>query len=327
MARSMNQKLKLLYLMQIFFNETDETHPLTLNQIISRLAVYNIEAERKTIYADIEALRKFGLDIKMQKSKTFDYFLASRSFELAELKLLVDAVQASKFITAKKSKELIRKLEALTSKYEASQLQRQVYVSNRIKTMNESIYYNVDTIHQAIAVGKKISFQYFEYTVDKQKKFRKNGEYYIVSPVALTWDSENYYLISYSSKYKGLTHYRVDKMNNINLGDELSKILNHEKFDVALYAKKVFGMYNGEQQQVSIQFHNSLVGVVIDRFGKGVHIVKSGSEHFTVNLSIAVSPVFIGWLLQFGIMAKVMSPESLIRDIKGQANALLRNYE
>jgi len=313
--------------MQILLNETDENHPLTINELIVKLAAYNIDVERKTVYADIEALRQFGLDIKMQKSKTFDYFIASRTFELPELKLLVDAVQASKFITVKKSNELIKKLESLTSKYEATQLQRQVYVSNRIKTMNESIYYNVDAIHQAIAERKKICFQYFEYTVDKQKKFRKDGKYYTVSPVSLIWDDENYYLISYSSKYNGFTHYRIDKMNNIRLNDEPLETFDQEEFDVALYAQKIFGMFNGQEQQVTLQFDNSLAGVVIDRFGKDIHISKSDEKHFTVTLKIAISPVFFGWLFQFGTMAKVLSPESLIKDIHLQANAILHQYE
>ncbi|WP_368293732.1 helix-turn-helix transcriptional regulator [Dehalobacter sp. TBBPA1] len=313
--------------MQILFAETDEEHPLTINEIISKLADYNIEVERKTIYADIEALRQFGLDIKMEKTKTYDYFLASRTFELPELKLLVDAVQSSKFITVKKSNELIKKLESLTSKYEAIQLQRQVYISNRVKAMNESIYYNVDTIHQAITAGKKIYFQYYDYTVEKEKRFRKNGEYYQVSPVTLTWDDENYYLITYSAKYQGLTHYRVDKMNDIRLSEETRDIITHNEFDIAGYAKKVFGMYNGEEDNVTIQFDNSLAGVVIDRFGKDVSIRKLDEKDFTVTLKVAVSPVFIGWLFQFGDMAKVLSPESLICDLKQRAHMLLQQYE
>ncbi|WP_348980872.1 WYL domain-containing protein [Dehalobacter sp. MCB1] len=312
--------------MKILFNETDENNALTVNDLIARLAKANIDVERKTIYSDILALRDFGLDIKMERSKTYNYFMASRTFELPELKLLVDAVQSSKFITIKKSNELIKKLQSLASRYEAVQLQRQVYVSNRVKTMNESIYYNVDVIHQAIISGKKIGFKYFEYTVDKQKKYRKDGQFYEVSPVSLTWDDENYYLITYSLKYQDLTHYRVDKMTDIFLSNEPRDIYNKDEFDVALYAQKVFGMFNGEEQQVKIQFDNSLVGVVVDRFGKNVNIIKSDEAHFTVSLKITISPVFVGWLFQFGAMVKVLSPDSLIEELRQQAYSIFKLY-
>lgn len=313
--------------MKIFLEETDENHPLTLNEIMMSLANSGIEVERKTVYDDIETLRQFGLDIKMEKSKTYRYFLASRTFELPELKLLVDAVQASKFITVKKSHELIKKLGNLASRYEANQLQRQVYVSNRIKTMNESIYYNVDTIHQAIAHNRKIRFRYFEYTVDKQKHFRRNGEDYVTSPISLSWNDENYYLIAYSAKYQGFTHYRVDKMDRIRLCDELCEKYSQGEFDIARYAKKVFGMFSGEEQQVIIQFDNALAGVVIDRFGKDVAIMRSDQEHFTVCLRIALSPVFVGWLFQFGTMARVLAPDTLIQKLHEQARDLLALYE
>lgn len=326
MARSTNQKLKLLYLMKIFLCETDENHPITISEIISRLADFNISVERKTVYDDIEVLRQFGCDIKLQKSKTYDYFLASRDFSLPELKLLVDAVQSSKFITVKKSNELIKKIESLASRHEAVHLQRQVYVNNRVKTMNESIYYNVDAIHQAIASGKKICFRYFHYTVDKKKDFRKNGEHYITSPVALTWDDENYYLITYSDKYQSLTHYRVDKMADISISAEHRDIHDQDNFDIALYAKKVFGMFNGEEQEVKLQFDNSLAGVIIDRFGKDVYFSRVDDEHFEINLKISVSPVFIGWLFQFGEMARVISPDCLIQELKYRADSIAKLY-
>lgn len=327
MAKSENQKLKILYLMKIFLQETDEDHSLTISDIIAKLAKYNISVERKTVYGDIETLRQFGLDIKMQKSKTFDYLLASRDFELPELKLLVDAVQSSKFITAKKSNELIRKIEGLTSRYEAGKLQRQVFVANRVKTMNESIYYNIDSIHQAIAEGKKLSFKYFDYTINKEKQTRRNGELYIASPISLAWDDENYYLIAFSERHKGLVHYRVDKMNSILITDEIRVIPDVEKFDLADYTKKVFGMFGGQEETVRLQFVNSLVGVVIDRFGKDIAIIKEDEEHFVVTIHVAISPVFLAWLFQFGNSVKVLSPISLIDDIKQRAKLILDNYE
>ncbi|MDR0812931.1 MAG: WYL domain-containing protein [Oscillospiraceae bacterium] len=326
MPKSSNQKLKILYLMKILLSETDEFHPLTIGEIISQLAEYNIQVERKTVYDDIEALRLFGLDIKLEKSKSYYYFVANRDFELPELKLLVDAVQSSKFITAKKSAELIKKLEGFCSRFDAVKLQRQVFVQNRVKAMNESIYYNVDAIHEAIASGKKISFKYFDYTVKKEKVFRKSGNRYTVSPLALSLNDENYYLISKSAYYVGLTHYRVDKMNSISVLDE-PRELTAAPFNTADYAKKVFGMYGGEETDLKLRFENQLAGVVIDRFGKDVSLRSYDENHFEVNLTVAVSPVFIGWLLQFGDMVTVLSPESLIEELKIRATRLLDKYK
>ena len=269
MAKSSNQKLKLLYLLKMLEEKTDEENTMTINDMIVELERYGIKAERKSIYADLEALRHYGLDITSRKSKTTDYFVASRLFELPELKLLVDAVQCSKFVTHKKSNELIKKIESLASNKQAQSLHRQVYVTNRVKTINESIYYNVDRLHAAIAENRQVSFKYFDYDVKKEKVFRKNGDKYTVSPYGLSWDDENYYLITFSTKYNGFTHYRVDRMIDIDLLDELSNPLpEKEKFDVAEYTKKVFNMFGGEEVTAKIQFDNSLVNAVVDRFGK-----------------------------------------------------------
>lgn len=209
--------------MKILMEETDELHPLTIKELVTKLDQYNIQAERKSLYNDIENLRSFGIDIEKNNARTCAYYVASRSFELPELKLLVDAVQSSKFITHKKSTELIHKIGQLTSVYEARQLKRQVYITNRIKTVNECIYYNVDYIHNAIAQDKQITFQYFEWVVDFQqpekvrKQFRKNGEFYCVSPWALSWDDEKYYLVAFDSATNQIKHYRVDKMSSIAL--------------------------------------------------------------------------------------------------------------
>ena len=211
-AKSANQKLKLIYLLRFLEEKSDEEHPVRLQDMLEELKRYSVSAERKTIYSDLEALREAGYDIQQAGGA---YWLAERRFELAELKLLVDSVQASRFITRKKSGELIGKLEALTSVGEARQLQRQVYVLNRVKTMNESIYYNVDGIHAAIAHGNQIRFRYFDYDVRKEKVYRRGGGAYQVSPFALTWAEENYYLVAYSSEAKQLRHYRVDRMSDL----------------------------------------------------------------------------------------------------------------
>ncbi len=323
-----NQKLKQLYLMKILLENTDETHSMTMPDIVSALKAYDITAERKSIYDDIEALRLYGMDIIGEKcGKTYLYHIGSRDFELAELKLLVDSVQSSKFITAKKSNELIGKIERIASKYEAKQLQRQVYVAERIKTMNESIYYNVDIIHNAIANNVKIRFQYFQWNVDKKQELRHNGEYYLISPWALSWDNENYYLIGYDHKAGIIKHYRVDKMLNISETEE-----NREgkqlfrQFDMAIYAKKMFGMFDGKEQSVRIECVNSFAGVMIDRFGKSVTMIKTDEEHFAVNVTVAVSRQFLSWIISLGDGVVITAPEDVVELMKDEISALKSRY-
>ena len=303
-----HQKLKLLYLMKILLEQTDEEHSLTVPQMIAELSKVGISAERKSIYDDLEYLQLFGLDICSTKTKTTNYFIASRDFELPELKLLVDSVQASKFITHKKSLELISKIEKLTSRHNAKQLQRQVFVTNRVKTLNERIYYNVDKIHEAIAENKQITFKYFGLDVNKKKVYGKDGGLYHESPVSLTWDDENYYLITYKEKYDSYVHYRVDKMENIELSEE-DRVLSEKPFDLSIYSKSMFQMYSGEETDVTIQFENELVGVVYDRFGVDVPIIKTDETHFICNVKVAVSPHFLSWIISFGSRAKIVSPD------------------
>jgi predicted DNA-binding transcriptional regulator YafY len=327
MPRSSNQKLKLLYLMKILHEKTDENHSLSVPELIAELGRYGIKAERKSIYDDLEALRFFGLDIESTRSKTTGYFLASRTFELAELKLLVDSVQSSKFITHKKSTDLIRKIESLCSIYEGQSLQRQVYVANRIKTMNESIYYNVDNIHSGISDNKKISFKYFDYSITKEKVFRRNNERYVVSPYALTWDDENYYMVGYDSDAEMIKHYRVDKMMDIAVtGEKRDGQQYFQNLDIAVYSKKLFSMFSGAEETVRIEFANRLIGVVIDRFGKDVVVVKSDDKHFVVSVSVAVSQQFLAWVAGFGSEARILSPDSVVEKMKQLIQALRDTY-
>ena len=326
MPKSTGQKLKLLYLMQILLKKTDESHALTVNELIAGLAAYDIKAERKTIYDDIEMLRHYGLDIVTEKSKSNSYYIGCREFELPELKLLADAVQSSKFITERKSMSLIKKLENLASDYEAGKLSRQVFMQNRVKSMNESIYYSVDSLHEAISEGRKISFKYFDYSVEKKRVFRKDAETYKVSPAALTWNDDNYYLIAYSDDISGFKHYRVDKMSSVQ---KLAERVNPGVKDLSLaeYSKKVFGMFGGEDTSVKLRFSNRLVGAVIDHFGKDVMLIADGGEHFTVTVSVALSPVFFGWIFQFGGMCKVISPQHLKEELRSYTREFMENLE
>ena len=321
-----HQKLKMLYLMKILLEKTDEEHTLTVPEMISELAKLGISAERRSIYDDIEYLKLYGIDICTKKSKTTDYFVASRDFELPELKLLVDSVQSSKFITRKKSLELISKIEKLTSKENAKQLHRQVFVTNRVKTLNERIYYNVDKIHDAIAANKQIKFKYFDLDVNKKQVFRKDGEYYTESPVSLTWDDENYYLITYKEKYDSYVHYRVDKMDSIEVSDEV-RILSDKPFDLSMYAKTMFQMFGGEEISVSMKFENDLVGVIYDRFGVDVPIIKADDTHFICNVNVAVSPHFLSWIISFGNRAEILSPDSVIEQLYSLLRETSKVYE
>ncbi|MGI6577143.1 MAG: helix-turn-helix transcriptional regulator [Eubacteriales bacterium] len=335
MARRSNQKLKLLYLMKILHEQTDENHALTVADIAKELAAYDIIVERKTIYDDLEELQLFGLDIeKTRIGHANGYYIASRTFELPELKLLVDAVQSSKFITHKKSTELIKKVESLASIHEGQLLQRQVYVTNRIKTMNESIYYNIDAMHEAISVGKKVTFLYSEWVVAFQegerfrKQFRKNGRKYIISPWALIWDDEYYYMVGFDSDAGIIKHYRVDRMSQIEVVDSPREGQEHfEKFDLAVYTRGVFGMFGGEEEAVRIRFSNHLIGVVIDRFGEDVFITRADDDNFTVSVDVSVSPHFLSWVFGFGDGARILSPKSVVDQFCEYASKVLEQYQ
>lgn len=329
MPRSSNQKLKVLFIMNYLLKNSDEKHPVTTKQLLDDLERHGIAAQRKAIYDDLEALRWYGLDIqKVGSGQTAGYYIASRDFELPELKLLVDSVQSSKFITHKKTTTLIKKIEELASTYDAQLLQRQVYVTNRIKTMNESIYYNVDAIHSGISQNKKIQFKYFEFTVEKKRRFRKDGAFYVVSPFVLAWDDENYYMIAYDTASESIRHYRVDKMTNISTTDEDRDGAEvFKELDVAVYARKMFGMFSGEEAQVTMRFSNHLVGAVLDRLGQDASIVPDGDEHFTVTAGVVVSPQFFAWVCGFGKSAWITAPDSVVEKMKEHVREISELYE
>mgnify|MGYP002621399123 CR=1 FL=1 len=328
MARGENQKLKLLYLLDILNEYTDDEHSITMQEIVKKLAACGVHAERKTLYNDLEELRTYGADIIGEKDGLgYNYHIGNRKFELAELKLLVDAVQSSRFITKAKSKELIRKINDLTSKYHADELNRQVYVAERVKTMNESIYYNVDLIHTAISEDVKIRFRYFMWDENKKQVYRRNGAYYSVSPWGLTWDDENYYLIGYDDEYETIRYYRVDKMKKIVLSDEKREGRDSFKsVDMAVYSKKRFGMFDGEETEVELLCNNDMAGVIIDRFGKNTPFVKQDKEHFVALVSVAVSIQFLGWVMSLGDGVKIVGPESVVLQMRDEVKRLKTAY-
>ena len=328
MPRVFNQKIKILYLMRVFLEQTDEEHPMSVKELITYLNNLGISAERKTVYDDIETLRNFGMDILNRREKPAGFYLASREFELPELKLLVDAVQSSRFITSRKSRQLIGKLESLASVYEARQLRRQVFVENRIRTMNESVYYSIDEIQRALNEDRQISFQYCEWNVEKELRLKKNGERYLVSPWGLVWQNENYYLVAYDEKCEKVKHYRVDKILQIQIenqprdGKEIFK-----NYDTGELTSRTFGMFGGREETICLEAHNRLVGVVLDRFGRDIMIHRKDSEHFKTLIRVNVSGQFFGWIASLGPDAVIASPEEVREEYREFLEKSLSNYK
>lgn len=330
MSRGENQKLKLAYLTRIMLEKTDEDHALTLAQIIAELEARGVTAERKSLYTDFADMTdKLGVEIiKEQVGRDTFYHVGSRDFELAEVKLLIDAIQSSKFITEKKSRDLIKKLKTFVSEHQAKQLDRQVYVQGRAKTMNESIYYNVDDLHKAIGENKKISFKYYRWNVDKKLEERNHGIVFTVSPWALTWDDENYYLVAFDDYDQKIKHYRVDKMKQIELLEEKRAGKKEFKgFDMAAYSKMNFGMYSGRKEKVKIEFNNYMVGVFIDRFGKDISIVPIDEKNSYTHVDVAISPQFFAWILSLGDEVKITGPEKIVEEMKEYVQGFLDRYK
>jgi len=329
MAKGENQKLKISILTEIMLTKTDEDHGLTLAQIIKELENRGVSAERKSLYTDFNDMTdKLGVEIiKEQIGRETLYHVGAREFELAEVKLLIDAIQSSKFITEKKSRELIGKIKGLVSEHQASQLSRQVYVQGRAKTMNESIYYNVDDIHKAIAENKKISLKYYKCNTKKVLVERHDGFVYKVSPWALSWNDENYYLVAFDDNDCRIKHYRVDKMKNISILEEARAGKSEFKdFDMAKYSKMNFGMYSGNKTSVHIEFVNDMAGVFIDRFGKDIIIKPVDDEHSSTSVEVAVSPQFFGWICSLSDGVKITGPAEVKEEMAKMLRELLNNY-
>lgn len=330
MAKSENQKLKMIYLMDKFLKDTDEEHGITVKEMIEYLEKNDIGAERKSLYDDIARLQDYGLDIISEKVGRETYYkLVSREFELAELKLLVDSVQSSKFITKAKTNELIKKIEGLASKYQAGSLQRQVYVINRVKNPNERIYHFVDALHEAIHNREKITFQYGVWNTKKQL-VPKHGDNkaYVISPWALSWFEENYYLIGYDHDAGKEKHFRVDKLLKLDrCKDSSDYVAKPSDMDIASYNSRIFGMFGGEPVSVKLKADNSMVGVILDRFGKNINVIPvPGEDSFTANVDVAISQQFIGWLVGLGDKVHVVSPDELRQKVKESLEDILKLY-
>ncbi|MBR5427145.1 MAG: WYL domain-containing protein [Clostridia bacterium] len=329
MASATTKKMKVLYVAKILLQETDENHGLTMGDFIDKLSAYGISAERKSIYMDFDELRAIGMDIAMQKkNKQFYYYLVSRDFELAELKLLVDAVQSAKFITEKKSAELIKKLENLVSRHEAKYLHRQVMISGRVKTMNESIYYNVDALQNAILENRQVTFQYYNWNVKKEQELRHGGERYKISPWGLVWDDEYYYLLGYDAKSGIIKSFRVDKMMRIfRTSDKREGEDAFKELDMARYTKSVFGMFGGEMTEVTLEAKNHMAGILVDRFGRDIIMIPKDENSFTCTVRVALSGQFYGWLVALGEDIRIIAPEIAVDGMRKVVTRLEEQYK
>ena len=302
MPKSDNQKLKIFYILDYLQAYSNEKNPVRASDLIAMLdRQWGIRCDRKTVYSDIAALQQYGVDIVSLPGKNGGYYIASRNFELPELKLLIDAVQSSRYLTEKKSRELIEKLCSQCNEQDAKLMRRTVLVSGRVKSMNETIYYNVDAIQEAIAQNKQITFRYFDWDFGGKRKYRDKE--YLASPYGLCQDNENCYLLAFSDRH-GITSYRVDRMTDIQL-TEANRIPCPELTGKALHdhANRLFQMYSGDALDVKMRFHRSLLNVVIDRFGKDTMLIPDGDEYFNFTVKVAISPMFLSWVIGFGAKA------------------------
>ncbi len=325
MARSENPKLRIFYILDYLQRNSHRDHPVRAVQLLSMLkSQHDMECDRKTVYSDIAALQEYGVDIVSTPGKNGGYFIASRNFELPELKLLIDAVQSSRFLTEKKSRELIEKLCNQCSVHDASLMRRDVLVSGRVKSMNETIYYNVDAIQEAIAQNKQITFRYFDWDLTGKRNYRNKP--YEASPYGLCQDNENCYLLALSPRH-GVTSYRVDRMSSIQLLPE-ARVPCPELTGKALveHANRLFQMYSGETTAVKLRFHRSLINVVIDRFGRDTMLIPDGDDHFVFTVNVAVSPIFLSWVIGFGSKAKILYPQSVIDACQDLCREALGQY-
>ena len=325
MAKSDNQKLKIFYILDYLQRNSHADHPVRASELTQMLEQHDIRCERKTVYSDIAALQDYGIDIVSIPGKSGGYYIASRNFDLPELKLLIDAVQSSRFLTEKKSRELIEKLCKECSVHEAKLVRRDVVVSGRVKSMNETIYYNVDAIQEAIGQNRQITFRYFDWNLDGTRKYRDKN--YIASPYGLCQDNENCYLLAYSDRH-GITSYRVDRMAQIqSLEDTRIPCEELTGKNLVEYANRLFQMFAGDYLDVKMRFHRSLVNVVIDRFGRETMLIPDGADHFVFTVRVAISPIFLSWVMSFGAKAKILHPESVVDACKQLCQEVMAQYD
>ena len=327
MAVQSRQKQKLLTMKELFEKRTDEHHSFTGARLIEILGDSGIKAERKTIYDDIKTLRDSGMDIVTVKDGHSNaYYLGARVFQQEELFVLADAVASSRFLTKKKSQDLIKKLQSLTSDYMGKELRRQIYVDNRAKNFNEQIYYSVNRIQEGIFDEKEIRFKYTEFNPDKKQILKHNGEPYTVSPYSLVWENENYYLVCYCNKHGKICRYRVDRMIGVEVTEANARKLSDDERAEVSNMQSLYGMFGGKTESVTMQFDNSLANVVIDKFGMNCHPHKNPDDTFYLTVDVQIAPTFWGWFFQFGNRAKILAPDNVIEQAKEYLREIADNY-
>ena len=318
-------KDRTLYVLKYLWQNTDEDHPATTSDILAALADEGLSINRHTITTDIEQLQEFGIDVIYIKGSPNKYFIGTRQLELPELKLLVDAVEASRFISEKKSKELVEKLYAMTSIHQAKELNRYLYVDGKVKSDNKVLYYTVDLLHKAINDSKRNRFKYIEYTVDKKKVYKHNGYIYEFSPYALLWHNDCYYVIGYSEKHESVTKFRIDRIDKAELTDQ-SSVKKPSDFDINTYLKNIFAMYDGEMKSVRLKCDSDMMKVIIDRFGKNVSTTVYENGGFIADVKVSVSPTFFGWLFGFGGKIRIIAPQKIVNDYIAAAKSAIESY-
>ena len=329
MPKSFGQKPKLLYLLKIFFEETDQDHPLTMKELIEKLNNLGVKAKRKSVYDDFEILQALGYDICSTRDKKTRYFMGNRDFEIPELELLLDAVQASNFIAYDKSITLINKIEKLSSHYQAEKLHKGIYIDDRTKTPNKKTYYAINTIHDCISDGNKIGFNYFKWDINKEKVYTHDRKTYCVSPHALVWNADKYYLLAYDSDEEKIKRFRVDKMDNAFCIDEpIDGREAFEAYNLATFTNTHFGMFgNDEPTKVTLNCKNSMSDIILDRFGHDVMLINNNDGTFNVTVTVYVSPPFISWLFTFGDDIKVIEPDNVIEEVKNTLKRISQIYK
>ena len=317
-------KARLVILLKMFYEMTDEEHPMTGIEILDYLREHDAPANEKTLRGDIQLLQDLGLDIVKVVSRPNYYFWGDRQFEMPELKLLIDAVASSRFITEKKSKELAKKLAGLASENQRRELRRHEYATNRVKSQNEKIYYTVNTINEAISKRRKISFQYTEYSAELQEVYRHDGELYYLSPYALLWNEDFYYVVGWSDKREKVSVFRVDRIDHPEMLEEKA-VKRPDGFKLEDYSKPIFDMFEGKERvEVKLEVRNDLAKYIVDRFGTKLKTEKINDERFAVTVEVSLSPTFYAWVFQFGGGMRILAPEKAVDDILEMANTLIK---
>lgn len=320
-------KLKLVKIWEILSQETDEDHPMGTTALLSKLQEMGIECDRRTLYADIEALNECGYEILCRRSTSNVYYVKDRKFSIAEICIMMDAVQAAGFITDGETEKFIDKLAFLAGSRRGETLKDNFIAYNTTKTDNPDIYHNVETITEAIQQKKKVKFTYFDFDSYHKRVYRKEGKFYYMNPYALVMDNDNYYFLGYDMFHKNMMHYRVDRMDSVQVSrHDKEDLKEFEKFDIKKHKKQLFGMYGGEGKEVKFRVNKSLLDVIFDVFGVDTHFIKIDDTMYEFMAEVQLSPQFYGWCCSFGDKLKVVAPSMVVNTLKRYIEDLTKNY-